>query len=83
MLIRRVVDDQRLEGLVAAEGLGELYGALRLFTNLYQPSFKLKETIREGAKLKWRHHPLRTPMQRLFAQPEVVWLFWTGPLVNL
>ena len=68
MLIRRVVGYQRLEGLVAAEVLGELYGALRLFTNLYQPSFKLKETIREGAKLKRRHHPPRTPMQRLFAQ---------------
>ena len=39
--------------------LVELYGALRLFTNLYQPSFKLKETIREGAKLKRRHHPPR------------------------
>ena len=48
--------------------LGELYGALRLFTNLYQPSYKLKETIREGAKLKRRNHPPRTPMQRLFAQ---------------
>jgi hypothetical protein len=68
MLIRRVVGDQRLEGLVAAEMLGELYGALRLFTNLYQPSFKLKETIREGGKLKRRHHPPRTPMQRLLAQ---------------
>ena len=53
---------------MAAEVLGEMYGALRLFTNLYQPSFKLKETIREGAKLKRRHHPPRTPMQRLFAQ---------------
>ncbi len=68
MLIRRVVGYQRLEGLVAAEVMGELYGALRLFTNLYQPSFKLKETIREGAKLKRRHHPPRTPMQRLLAQ---------------
>jgi len=48
MLIRRVVGYQRLEGLGAAELLGELYGALRLFTNLYQPSFKFKETIREG-----------------------------------
>lgn len=67
-LIRRVVGYQRLEGLVAAEVLGELYGALRLFTNLYQPSFKLKETIREGAKLKRRHHPPRTPLQRLFAR---------------
>ena len=67
MLVRRVVGYQRLEGLVAAELLGELYGALRLFTNLYQPSFKLKETIREGAKLKRRHHPPRTPQQRLLA----------------
>jgi len=67
MLIRRVVGSQRLEGLGAAELLGELYGALRLFTNLYQPSFKLKETIREGAKLKRRHHPPRTPQERLLA----------------
>jgi hypothetical protein len=67
MLVRRVVGYQRLEGLVAAELLGELYGALRLFTNLYQPSFKLKETIREGAKLKRRHHPPRTPQERLLA----------------
>ncbi|MFM7240243.1 MAG: transposase family protein [Cyanobium sp.] len=67
MLVRRVVGYERLEGLVAAELLGELYGGLRLFTNLYQPSFKLKETIREGAKLKRRHHPPRTPQQRLLA----------------
>jgi hypothetical protein len=67
MLIRRVVGYQRLEGLGAAELLGELYGALRLFTNLYQPSFKLKETIREGAKLKRRHYPPRTPQERLLA----------------
>ncbi len=67
MLVRRVVGYERLEGLVAAELLGELYGALRLFTNLYQPSFKLKETIREGAKLKRRHHPLSTPQERLLA----------------
>ncbi|MEO1004206.1 MAG: transposase, partial [Cyanobacteria bacterium J06638_7] len=67
MLIRRVIGYQRLEGLVAAELLGELYGALRLFTNLLQPSFKLKETLREGAKLRRRHHPPRTPQQRLLA----------------
>lgn len=67
MLIRQVVGYQRLEGLMAAKLLGELYGALRLFTNLYQPSFKLKEMIREGAKLKRRHHPPRTAQQRLMA----------------
>jgi hypothetical protein len=67
MLIRRVIGYQRLGGLVAAELLGELYGALRLFTNLFQPSFKLKETLREGARLRRRHHPPRTPQQRLLA----------------
>jgi len=67
MLTRRVVGYQRMEGLVAAELLGELYGALRLFTNLYQPSFKRKETIREGGKLKRSHHPPRTPQERLLA----------------
>jgi len=53
--------------MVALRMLGELYGALRLFTNIYQPSFKLKETIREGARLKRRHHPPRTPQERLLA----------------
>jgi hypothetical protein len=53
--------------MAAQRMLEELYGALRLFTNLYQPSFKLKETIREGAKLKRRHHPPRTPQERLLA----------------
>jgi hypothetical protein len=42
--------------LVAAELLGELYGALRLFTNLYQPSFKLKETIRVNRHAKSPPH---------------------------
>jgi hypothetical protein len=48
MLVRRVVGYQRLEGLEAAQVLGELYGALRLFTNLFQPSFKLKNSERAG-----------------------------------
>jgi len=67
MLVRRVIGYQRLEGMASAELLGELYGALRLFTNLFQPSFKLKETLREGAKLRRLHHPPRTPQQRLLA----------------
>ena len=41
MLVRRVVGYTRLEGLVAAQLLGELDGALRLFTNLFQPSLNL------------------------------------------
>ena len=65
MLVRRVVGYQRLEGLEAAQVMGELYGALRLFTNLFQPSFKLKASERHGARIKRQHHPPRTPLQRL------------------
>ncbi len=48
MLIRRVVGYERLVGLEAAQLLAELYAALRLFTNLFHPSFKLKSSVREG-----------------------------------
>jgi hypothetical protein len=54
-------------GCPAARLLGELYGALRLFTNLFQPSFKLKCSVRESGRIKRQHHPPRTPLQRLLA----------------
>ena len=65
MLIRRVVGYERLVGLEAAQLLAELYAALRLFTNLFQPSFKLKSSVREGGRIKRQHHPPRTPLQQL------------------
>ena len=68
MLVRRVVGYQRLVSLEAAQVLGELYGALRLFTNLFQPSFKLKSSERDGGRIKRQHHPPRTPLQRLLAR---------------
>lgn len=71
MLVRRVVGYQRLLSLEAAQVLGELYGALRLFTNLFQPSFKLKSSERDGGKIRRRHHPPRTPLQRLLATGQV------------
>ncbi|MFM9103422.1 MAG: hypothetical protein ACKOPS_19650 [Cyanobium sp.] len=71
MLVRRVVGYQRLVSLEAAQILGELYRALRLFTNLFQPSFKLKSSEREGGKIRRRHHPPRTPLQRLLATGQV------------
>ena len=52
-------------GLEAAQLLAELYAALRLFTNLFQPSFKLKSSVREGGRIKRQHHPPLTPLQQL------------------
>ena len=65
VLIRRVVGYERLVGLEAAQLLAELYAAMRLFTNLFQPSFKLKRSMREGGRIKRQHHPPRTPLQQL------------------
>ncbi|HBH71884.1 MAG TPA: hypothetical protein DDY43_00200 [Synechococcales bacterium UBA10510] len=71
MLVRRMVGYQRLMRLEAAQVLWKLYGALRLFTNLFQPSFKLKSSERDGGRIKRQHHPPRTPLQRLLATGQV------------
>jgi hypothetical protein len=46
-------------------------GAVRLYVNYFQPSFKLKERIREGAKIKKSYYPPATPCDRLLAHEKV------------
>ena len=49
-VVRRFVGYHRLEGSNAVEAFGpRLYSATRLFVNFFQPSFKLKEKIRNPA----------------------------------
>ena len=64
-VVRRMVGYRRLEGLEAAAALGVLYRSVRLFVNVFQPSFKLAEKSRDGAAVKKRYHPPATPYQRL------------------
>jgi hypothetical protein len=45
-VVRRLVGHRRFEGLAAAEALTRLYAASRLFTNFFQPSFKLAHKTR-------------------------------------
>lgn len=66
-VVRRTVGYRRYEGLEAAAALGRLYSSLRLFVNFFQPSFKLAEKKRDGAKVKKKYHPPATPYQRLLA----------------
>ncbi|MDN5872472.1 MAG: hypothetical protein L0H73_17390 [Nitrococcus sp.] len=47
-VVRRLVGYRRLEGVASAETLSELYTAARLFVNFFQPSFKLKDKVRNG-----------------------------------
>jgi hypothetical protein len=55
----------------AAQALARLYAAARLHTNLFQPSFKLKEKKRIGARVIKRYHPATPPMDRVLAHAQV------------
>ncbi len=70
-VVRRIVGYRRLEGLEAAAALAELYRAVRLFVNFFQPSFKLTEKSRDGAVVRKRYHAPATPHQRLLEDPRV------------
>jgi hypothetical protein len=70
-VVRRIVGYRRFEGLEAAAALARLYATVRLFVNFFQPSFKLAEKAREGARVKKRYHPAATPFQRLLADSRV------------
>src|SRR5271156_5903397 len=66
-VVRRTIGYRRFEGLEAAATLACLYGAMRLFVNFFQPSFKLAAKVRDGALVRKRYHPPATPCQRPMA----------------
>ena len=66
-VVRRLVGHGRLQGVKAAQTLSRLYSVSRLYVNYFQPSFKLKEKLRQGAKVTKHYHPPATPCQRLLA----------------
>lgn len=45
--------------------LTELYRALRLYVNCFQPSMKLLSKERDGKKIRCVYDPAKTPLQRL------------------
>jgi hypothetical protein len=70
-IVRRLVGYGRLEGMAAAQALARLYAAARLHANLFQPSFKLKEKKRIGARVIKRYHPPAPPVDRVLAHAQV------------
>ena len=51
-VVRRFVGYERFAGMVAGQCLAQLFQAVRLFVNHFQPSFKLRSKTRVGAKVK-------------------------------
>ncbi|WP_442863149.1 DDE-type integrase/transposase/recombinase [Calidifontimicrobium sp. SYSU G02091] len=70
-VVRRLVGHGRLEGLRGVEALERLYAASRLFVNFFQPSFKLLEKQRQGARVHKRYQLPQTPCERLMASKDI------------
>jgi hypothetical protein len=70
-VVRRLMGYGRFDGAETARVMARLYAAARLYVNYFQPSFKLKEKRREGAKVIKRYHDPSTPYERGLAHPMV------------
>ena len=64
-IVRQVVGYDRFVGEHAYRQLTELYRALRLYVNCFQPSMKLLSKQRDGRKVRCIYDPAKTPLQRL------------------
>ncbi len=64
-IVRQVVGYDRFVGEHAYRQLTELYRALRLYVNCFQPSMKLLSKQRDGKKVRYVYDPAKTPLQRL------------------
>jgi len=64
-IVRQLVGYDRFEGEGAYRQLTELYRAVRLYVNYFQPSMKLRVKHREGARVRRTYETAQTPFQRL------------------
>ena len=64
-IVRRLIGYDRYTGLGAWRALIQLYEILRLYVNFFQPSMKLIEKQRRGARVKKRYDRAQTPYQRI------------------
>src|SRR5215210_1569600 len=66
-VVRQLVGYDRFEGERAYRQLTELYRAVRLYVNFFQPSLKLRCKEREGGRVRKRYDAAQTPCRRLLA----------------
>jgi hypothetical protein len=66
-VVRQLVGYDRFEGQHAYRQLGELYRAVRLYVNFFQPSMKLITKKRTGSRVRRTYGPAHTPFQRVLA----------------
>ena len=64
-VVRRLIGYDRYEGRKAWEALARLYCVLRKYVNFFQPSMKLLEKERRGARVRKKYDTAKTPFQRI------------------
>lgn len=70
-IVRKLVGYARYEGMTGTQTLERMYRAARDYVNFFQPSAKLLDKMRLGAKVRKRYHPPATPCERLVARVDV------------
>ena len=70
-VIRRFLGHERYSGQVAGQTIAHLHGAIRLYVNYFQPSFKLVEETRNGSTVIKRYSPPATPCDRVVGHEAV------------
>ncbi len=66
-VVRELVGYDRFEGERAYRQLAEVYRAVRLYVNFFQPSMKLLTKRRDGSSVYRKYDAAQTPLQRLLA----------------
>ena len=70
-VIHRFLGHQRYSGQVAGQTIAHLHGAMRLYVNYFQPSFKLMEKTRNGSTVTKRYNSPATPCERSMGHEKV------------
>jgi len=70
-IVRRFSGYERYEGSDACQCLNALYEVVREYVNFFMPSMKLREKVREGARVTKRYERAQTPYQRVLASNQI------------
>ena len=69
--MRRTVGYQRFDTAAELLILNQLYGSLRLYSNFFLPTMKLKSKERLGSQVRKTYEAPLTPYQRVLDSPDV------------
>jgi hypothetical protein len=70
-VVQQTVGYQRFDTTAELLVLKQLYLTLRLYTNFFQPTMKLKSKERFGSRVQKTYEAPQTPYQRVLASPDV------------